>query len=183
MAEIHIVPIGLLEDDLLQDLANIIAHSFGITTEVSSTFLDPSFAFDSSRNQYNSTAILKKLIEDLPSNALKFLGVTDVDLYIPILTFVYGEAQLDGPTAVVSKYRLRNEFYGLPNNKNLLQQRLEKEAVHELGHTFGLIHCVDYGCVMHSSTYVEEIDLKPSTFCLTCNRCIQEALYSYTMGT
>ena len=88
--------------------------------------------------------------------------------FIPILTFVFGEARLNGRCAVVSSYRLDNRFYGLPNNPALMEARLLKEAIHELGHTYGLLHCHNPGCVMKSSTYVEEIDFKSSRFCGTC---------------
>jgi archaemetzincin len=98
----------------------------------------------------------------------KWVAIVDVDLYIPILTFVFGEAQFDGNAAVVSTHRLTNQFYGLPTNDKLIVQRLEKEVVHELGHTFGLYHCHQFECVMRSSTYVEEIDLKQPFPCDQC---------------
>jgi archaemetzincin len=94
--------------------------------------------------------------------------VVDEDLYIPVLTFVFGEAQLDGSAAIVSTHRLKNQYYGLQKDDTLLYIRLEKEIVHELGHTFGMYHCRDYECVMKSSTYVEEIDLKKATPCPVC---------------
>jgi archaemetzincin len=96
------------------------------------------------------------------------LGVSAVDLYIPILTFVFGEAQVGGPCAVVSAHRLRQEFYGLAPDHELFRERLLKEAVHELGHTLSLTHCDDYRCVMASSHAVEWIDLKESRLCPAC---------------
>ena len=120
------------------------------------------------RNQYHSTLILAQLLKHLPDDSAKIIGITNVDLYIPILTFVFGESQLDGNGAVISTFRLRNEYYGLPEDKDLFLERIVKEALHELGHSFGLIHCADYQCVMNSSTYVEDIDLKYAHFCSTC---------------
>ncbi len=131
-------------------------------------------AFDSSRGQYYSTALLKQLGVWLDGGYDRVLGLTDVDLFIPIFTFVFGEAQVDGQTAIVSTYRLRNEFYGLPADPDLCSRRLSKEAVHELGHTFGLRHCGSTGCVMGKSTYVEEIDLKGHRFCYACSGYIQK---------
>jgi len=93
-----------------------------------------------------------------------------VDLFVPVLTYVFGEAQLDGKAAVVSTFRLREEFFGLDADPKLERTRLLKEAIHELGHTFGLIHCRNYDCVMHSSTSVEEVDLKPTDFCEDCRK-------------
>jgi archaemetzincin len=98
----------------------------------------------------------------------RVLGVAAVDLYIPILTFVFGEAQIGGPCALVSIYRLRQEFYGLPEDWGLLGDRLLKESVHEIGHTLDLTHCDDYSCAMAPSHAVEWIDLKSSVLCHNC---------------
>jgi archaemetzincin len=87
-----------------------------------------------------------------------------------VLTFVFGEAQLDGNCAVVSTARLKEEFYGLPGRQELLRERLLKEAVHELGHTFGLRHCADWRCVMTSSHAVERLDVKGAEFCRACRK-------------
>lgn len=130
--------------------------------------LDVDRYFASERSQYNATLILAGLLRHLPDESSKIVGVTDVDLYIPVLTFVFGQAQLDGPGAVVSAFRLRNEYYGLPPDEGLLFERAVKEVVHELGHTFGLVHCDDYRCVMHASTYVEDVDVKAASFCAGC---------------
>ena len=94
---------------------------------------------------------------------LRFLAIADVDLYIPILKYVFGEAQMGGPCAVVSTFRLRQEFYGLDRDDALLGQRLLKESVHELGHTLDLRHCQDYRCAMASSHAVEWIDLRENS--------------------
>jgi archaemetzincin len=125
--------------------------------------------FNVNRNQYSSSAIVERLEKELPPSASRVLALTGLDLYIPVLTFVFGEARLNGRCAVVSSYRLDNTFYGLPANRVLLQERILKEAIHELGHTFGLLHCQNPECVMKSSTYVEEIDLKTSQFCNLCS--------------
>jgi archaemetzincin len=96
--------------------------------------------------------------------------VTELDLFIPIFTFLFGEAQLNGLAALVSTHRLHNQFYGIPEDKELLKNRLLKEGIHELGHAFGLIHCFTLKCVMKSSTYVEEIDQKSLNFCKACQQ-------------
>ena len=81
--------------------------------------------------------------------------------------------RLKGIGAVVSTHRLHNRFYGLPENRELTTDRLLKEAVHELGHTYGLIHCQQANCVMNSSTYVENIDQKSAEFCPLCQKSIK----------
>ena len=141
---------------------------FGLRTYVTPAPLNLDLAFDPSRHQYNSTALLVQLVDSYADSEEKKIAVVDVDLYVPVLTFVYGEAQLAGIAAVVSTHRLSNQFYGLPRDEALTLHRLEKEVIHELGHTFGLFHCRQFECVMRSSTYVEEIDLKRSSLCGNC---------------
>ena len=103
-----------------------------------------------------------------PTDAVKVIGMVRVDLYIPILTYIFGQASLGGYTGVASLYRLRNEHYGLEPDYELLIDRFSKVIIHELGHTFGLIHCSNPVCVMRSSTYVEDLDQKDKQFCYRC---------------
>lgn len=168
MKSIQLLPLGTLPGETLIDLSAGLRKRFGVACEVLAAQPDPAFAFNFARQQYSSTEILASLVKyGVPGNE-RILGVTAVDLYIPILTFVFGEAQLRGSCAVVSFHRLRQEFYGLPANSTVLRERLLKEAVHELGHTLPLAHCEDYQCVMAPSHGVEWIDLKTSEFCTTC---------------
>ena len=169
MSSIFLVAVAPSDNSLFPSLSESIGKIFSVRVKIiQSPSLDGSFAFDFSRNQYSSTSILSELLDKLKGYDGKILGVTNGDLFVPVLTYVFGEAQLDGKGAVVSSHRLREEFYGLRPNKEVLQIRLLKEAVHELGHTFGLIHCKNYLCVMHSSTGVEEIDVKTEKFCVEC---------------
>jgi len=103
------------------------------------------------------------------ANDWRLLAITDVDLYIPILKYVFGEAQMGGPCAIVSVFRLRQEFYGLPEDESLVHDRLLKESLHELGHTLDLRHCEDYRCAMASSHSVEWIDLRETSWCDSCH--------------
>lgn len=153
---------------LLDELATALARIFHISCHVRPEPLDASFAFDPARNQYHSTAILQRLESLAAADDIRLLGVTALDLYVPVLTFVFGEAQLQGCCALVSLHRLREEFYGLPPSNDLLHERLTKEAVHELGHTFGLRHCSNWSCVMASTHAVERLDLKTASFCPAC---------------
>jgi len=166
---LQLLPIGKVDGGLLKSLAPAMANTFGVPCEILSSSLDPEFAFHGERQQYHSSEILGQMQTLLKPNSWRMLGVATVDLYIPILTFVFGEAQIGGPCAVVSLHRLRQEFYGLPHDHDLLQQRLIKEAVHEVGHTVDLAHCDDYQCVMAPSHAVEWIDLKDSLLCGACH--------------
>ena len=175
MASLRLVPIFSAADGpLLGRLATDLADLLHLAVEQHPPSFDPELAFDSSRGQYNSRILLAQLLRE-DERATRVLGVSSVDLFLPVLTYVFGEAQLDGRAAVVSSYRLDNTLYGLPENRELLYQRLLKESVHELGHTFGLVHCHVAGCVMNASTYAEDIDLKGERYCGGCG----EAVRSY----
>jgi archaemetzincin len=168
MSLIQLLPIGEADVSLLGSLGPALAAEFGVPCEILGAGLDPAPSLHPERQQYFSTDILIRMQQYLAPNSGWLLGVTPLDLYIPILTFVFGEAQLDGTCAVVSTHRLRQEFYGLPADSELLQARLLKEAVHELGHTLGLAHCDDYRCAMAAAHAVELIDLKGSSLCVDC---------------
>jgi archaemetzincin len=105
---------------------------------------------------------------EFASASSKTIGLFTVDLYIPILTFIFGQAFLNGRSGIASIFRLSNERYGVKKDDKILQERFSKEVIHELGHMFGLIHCSDPYCVMRSSTYVEDIDQKGGEFCSNC---------------
>jgi archaemetzincin len=161
-------PGGNITLEVLDDLAAELARTFHVSCHVREGCLPANFALDAARGQYHSTSILQHMDTLAPAPDVTLLGVTSLDLYIPILTFVFGEAQLSGRCALVSTCRLHDEFYGLPPNDLLLKSRLKKEAIHELGHTLGLKHCFDWPCVMTSSHNIERIDLKDSEFCPVC---------------
>jgi len=131
---------------------------------------DLGLAYNSRRRQYDSTLLLEQMRSVAPGGQSRIIGITDVDLFIPVLTFVFGEAQLDGRLAVVSTHRLDNRRYGLPGDELALRERLLKECMHELGHTSGLLHCPDYRCVMHGTNTVAEVDLKAPDYCPYCRR-------------
>ena len=175
-AVLRLVPIFCAEQvSLLRPLQARLQRVFGFTVEEHPPGFDPELAFDAGRGQYNSRVLLAQLLRSAHDDGARILGVAGVDLFIPVLTFVFGEAQLDGRAAVVSSHRLHNELYGLPADRDLLFARLVKEAVHELGHTYGLVHCRNGGCVMQVSNYVEEVDIKSDRFCDPCLRLLREA--------
>lgn len=171
MKRISLVPLGNVAQRQMELLAEGLNASLQATSSVSADRLNIEFAYDPLRGQYHSTAILGRMRNAPVTERSRLLGVAEVDLFVPIFTFVFGEAQL-GPAnataAIVSVHRLRQEFYGLPADATLLSARLLKEALHEIGHTLGLRHCRDYRCVMSSSPAVENIDLKSARFCPAC---------------
>jgi archaemetzincin len=168
MKLLQLLPIGNVDDGLLKDLRPAVEEILNVPCKVLPVRLDPEFAFHGERQQYHSSEILQRMQNVLTAESWRVLGIASVDLYIPILTFVFGEAQMSGPCAVLSAHRLRQEFYGLPTDPELFRQRVIKEAVHEVGHTLNLVHCDDYRCVMASSHAVEWIDLKGRELCAAC---------------
>ncbi len=130
--------------------------------------LDGSYAYDPARDQHCSTLLLGALAARAAGRDCKVLGVASVDLFIPIFTYVFGEAQLDGAAAVLSVARLRQSFWSLPEDRTLLYRRAEKEAIHEIGHTRGLVHCSNYSCAMRFSNSVEQVDAKGDRLCPGC---------------
>lgn len=168
MKPLRLLPIGDVNDEVLPFLRSALQQYLQVPCEVIPAVLDPSATFHAERGQYHSSQLLAAMQELANAASWRVLGVTDVDLYIPILTFVFGEAQTDGTCALVSTRRLRQEFYGLPLDQALLEKRLLKEALHEIGHTCDLTHCDDYLCAMAASHAVEWIDMKDPAFCEDC---------------
>jgi archaemetzincin len=175
------MPIGEVEENVLKALEDTLAKVFsGSFCVISKSSLPvPKEAYNAARNQYDSTRILYEILNhaestEAPSDRIdRVLGVVSIDLYVPGLNFVFGEAQCPGKAAVISLCRLRPEFYGAPKDERLFLERAVKEAVHELGHTFGLRHCTDPLCVMHFSLHIGMTDVKRAEFCETCFRKIR----------
>jgi len=176
MPYIYIQPIKADHASWIEDLEKSVFSIFGYHTKIGNPDIDLERTFDHARHQYNSSQVLLQLISKPPADAVKVLGVVNVDLFIPILTFVFGEAQLKGMGSVISLHRLNSIFYGLAEDKGLLGERLVKEAIHELGHNFGLVHCANQSCVMKSSTYVEEVDQKSREMCSRCQELLRGML-------
>ena len=166
---IYIHLIGDIDQQVdIADLNDHIEQEFILPVKESKSTIDPRDFFNPQRNQYHSTAILKEMLNNVPVDASKVIGITHVDLFIPILTFVFGEAQLNGTVGIVSLTRLHQQFYGLPPNQALLQRRLIKEVKHELGHTFGLVHCTVPDCVMAAANNIASVDSKGLSLCPSC---------------
>jgi archaemetzincin len=174
MNMLHLLPVGKVDVSLLRDLRAAIPQRLNVACEIFPVELDPAPAYHAERQQYHSSEILQRMQALVRPQDWRLLAVADVDLYIPILKYVFGEAQMGGPCAVVSVHRLRQEFYGPDRDDALLSQRLLKESIHELGHTLDLRHCQAYRCVMASSHSVESIDLRESTLCEACGSLVSK---------
>lgn len=166
--KICILPLGKVDRELIRVIGGEVESTFGFDVEILPNHLTPAMAFNAARGQYSSTGILRRLSEFTPSEALKILSVTNKDLYVVQMSYVFGEAMVDGPFSVISTARLDPEFYGEPHDDALFIERTIKEAVHELGHTFGLHHCRENGCVMVFSSNITDTDHKSAKFCARC---------------
>lgn len=153
----NILPIGKVDPKTLEMLSKRLSH-LPFEISVLERALIPKEAFNAKRNQYESSYFLDLVKKQLGD---KVLGVVDLDLYSQPLNFVFGQAEISGRAALISLYRLKGE-------DSLYENRIVKEAVHELGHTFGLRHCPDTSCVMHYSNCLEETDIKEEKFCEDC---------------
>ncbi len=155
-----LVPVGAFPPDLLEELSR------RTRLEIAPARVDPVIALNTTRRQYDSTRLLVEMKARYPGTCV--VGATECDLFIPVLTFVFGEAEMPGQAAIFSIHRLREEFYGLPANRELLASRALRELRHEFGHLHGLAHCQDWSCVMSPSHAVERVDAKSDAYCREC---------------
>lgn len=173
MSLIRIIPLQFSRVDQLERMLPIISSRFKLETRLNAWHLDLTQFFDPVRSQYNANEIISELVP-LAEKGDRIIGVTDLDLFIPVLTYIFGQAYLGGSAALVSRHRLENTRYGLADDPKLSADRLLKCMLHELGHAFGLIHCLQPGCVMVSTTYVEEMDQKQDHFCRKCGNNLEQ---------
>lgn len=168
LAPISLISFGNIDQELTERISPAIGRVFSVAVKTRNGNLDLGEFFDPARRQYNGNLLLKKMEQEFSGDHAKTLCLFNVDLFIPILTYIFGQAYLGGHIGIASLYRLSNERYGIKSDTTILQDRFLKEVVHELGHLYGLIHCSDPVCVMRSSTYVEDIDQKDHTLCAGC---------------
>lgn len=174
-----VLRVGYVDSEVLRGVRVGLCGVFsGVVCEVFERVMTvPQDAYDVGRHQFFSSCILSRICEYAESFGFdRVLGVTDVDLFVPRLNFVFGEAECPGRAALISLFRLRPEFYGFPVDSGLLVERCVKEAVHEVGHTLGLVHCQDPLCVMFFSNSIDDTDCKRGVFCERCRGLVLECL-------
>ncbi len=167
IGEIVVVAVGKVEPRILAHIRAAVTQTFGQQCRIGDALPAPEYAFDLRRGQYAAEAIIERLHL---GDAECALGVVDLDLYVPQLNFVFGLADHRGRRAVIALLRLRESFYGASDDETLFLARAVKEAVHELGHTYGLRHCRDRRCVMAFSNSLADTDYKGREFCARCRQ-------------
>jgi len=163
LEEIEILIIGDVDLEMVERAVKKMENLLKIKARIDFCKENPDYAYNKGRGQYMSGEIIKRINSERDSQ--KVLGIVDLDLCTPVLTYVFGEAQLDGKAGVVSLYRLREGSYG---ESEIVFERFYKELLHEFGHLFGLTHCSLKNCVMNFSANVKQIDLKGEQFCEAC---------------
>lgn len=166
--EIVIHPFFEVEGDLAEDLRVTLEQVFKMTVTVGCRLSMPARAFSPERRQYHSTELLNVLATQAVDDERIKLGITTADLFVPELNFIFGEASNSQRVALFSLARLDPRAYGDPPNSVKLMRRAVIEAVHEIGHVFGLGHCPRPNCVMWFSNTLSETDRKGSNFCQRC---------------
>jgi len=165
---LYIAPVVFSNTQLLDRILNTLQLVFKKPVYKINLSVKTESLYSPDRNQYLSTGFIEQSVAQTSHISGKIIMITELDIYVPVLTFLFGEAQLNGKLSVVSIFRLHEEFYSGITDNELLFERAIKEVLHELGHNFGLIHCRDWDCVMHSSNSVEEVDIKGNTYCNNC---------------
>jgi len=174
-ALVEVVPLGEVDRVAIAVMAANLQAILELPADVALAQERPDYAFIPGRGQFNAGPILKKLAEEASPAPVR-VGLTGVDLCLPILTFVFGEAQLGGRAAVVSYARLGRDESGFEVEGPVLYERLAKVTVHETAHVLGLAHCRAPGCLMRFSQTLEQLDSLNLLFCDQCRFEIRRAV-------
>jgi archaemetzincin len=169
---ISILPLGEIDDFVLEYVQHSLENAFNVDVHLLKGRAKPQFAYSDYRHQYSAPSIVRRIAGLAESDNAKILAVTPFDLFAPRTNFVFGEAQIAGPAAVISLYRLLDE------DKDKYLKRAGKEAIHEIGHAFGLDHCEEEQCVMRFSHNISDADIKQQTFCRPDRERLNSLLHS-----
>jgi archaemetzincin len=160
---IGLQPIGEIDPVYLKIIAGTFLGELRIKSLILPSLDHPEYAFDSRRIQYNAGTIINRLETMKFKKCDKIIALVDADLFLPVFSFVIGEARMGGASALVSLYRL-----------NKSPARAVKVALHEFGHLMNLDHCHEKTCVMKFSKNFDQLDSISNIF---CNYCLDHIRY------
>ena len=169
MPKLKLVPLGEVPDYLIADIIEEL-RGMRTITEQSAALTLPAETYNPIRHQHLSEKVLEFLLKN--SNG-RTLGITDKDMYTGDLSYIFGQAQLNGAVAVVSIHRLDPRFYREDENQELFKERAIKECLHEVGHLLGLRHCENVPCVMGFSNTIMDVDTKGKELCNSCRNLLR----------
>lgn len=168
---IYLQPFAGIDRKVMERMGKELEKVFGFPYKIGPSKELPINAYHRKRHQWHSTTILERALNvNVPQDVERVLGLTNVDLFAEGLNFVFGEADPFHGAAIISLFRLNPEYYMLPPNEGLFHQRVIKEAIHELGHTYGLDHCSNSKCIMFFSNTLADTDRKGPGFCDECKK-------------
>jgi len=169
-AKIVVVPLGEVDFGMVNKLATNVGPAFSRSVDILKGMKVPEEAYNVIRNQYYAQVVLSKVERTKANTREKVIAVCEEDLYLPDENHVISWADQLSGTAVVSLFHLRQEFYGLPEDEQLVYPRLFKETVHRLSNLFGLPECRNSRCVNYYSQSMMDIDNKGDRLCDVCRR-------------
>lgn len=169
-APIVMVPVGTIDEALLERAAKSLQETFQRPATVHRALPVPKYAFNPTRAQYHSAAILKRVETLRVAEWDAAIGIVDVDLFVPEVPFIFGEADRSTRSAIISLTRLRPETGTAESKRELGFKRLMSECIHQIGMIRGLAHCPNNRCVMFFSATVQDTDKKGMAFCANCRK-------------
>lgn len=175
--DFHLLSLQLPDANIIHRVEHFLRKTFLTHVTIEHRELSVANAYLKERGQHLSGTIMKNYLQSpYYKPASKNFIITGLDIATPVLSYVFGEAQLNGSLAIISVFRLYEELYSGVKNEELFYNRIYKELLHELGHNFGLLHCENWDCVMHSSSIIEEVDIRGEYYCKECSKNINRLL-------
>lgn len=172
-APIMLLPVGQIDMATVELVRQPLEEVYQRRTEIGNPLPVPKYAYNPTREQYHSSAILKRVETTWVSDWDAAVGITEADLFVPEVPFIFGEADRSTRSALISLRRLRPEAGPRETRRDILNRRFLSEIIHQIGLIRGLAHCPNNRCVMFAATAVNEIDKRGSSLCANCRKRLQ----------